>query len=116
MISLYVTGDDRLMRKALLDFYHSRVPEGLTQGRYPSNRLQVIPPFSLFWVSMIYDYWMHRQDETFIKQFLVGVQGVLDWYEKNIDQQKQMLGPMKWWNFTDWNTSFPNGTPDGAML
>jgi alpha-L-rhamnosidase len=114
LISLYVTGDDRLMRKALLDFYHSRVPEGLTQGRYPSNRLQVIPPFSLFWVSMIYDYWMHRQDEEFVKQFLVGVQGVLDWYEKNIDQQKNMLGPMKWWNFTDWNNAFHNGTPDGA--
>lgn len=63
---------------------------------------------------MIYDYWMHRQDEAFIKQFLVGVQGVLDWYEKNIDQQKQMLGPMKWWNFTDWNNAFPNGVPDGA--
>ncbi|HET9278087.1 MAG TPA: alpha-L-rhamnosidase N-terminal domain-containing protein, partial [Flavitalea sp.] len=37
LISLYVTGDDRLMRKAITDFYHSRVPEGLTQGRYPSN-------------------------------------------------------------------------------
>ena len=36
LISLYVTGDDRLMRKALLDFYHSRVAEGLTQGRYPA--------------------------------------------------------------------------------
>jgi hypothetical protein len=114
LISLYVTGDDRLMRKALLDFHHSRVPEGLTQGRYPSNRLQVIPPFSLYWVSMIYDYWLHRQDPEFLKQFLVGVQGVLDWYEKNIDSTRNMLGPMKWWNFTDWDKSFKNGVPDGA--
>ena len=69
LISLYVTGDDRLMRKAILDFYHSRVPEGLTQGRFPSSRLQVIPPYSLFWVSMVYDYWMHRKDDPFVKQF-----------------------------------------------
>jgi alpha-L-rhamnosidase len=114
LISLYVTGDDRLMRKALLDFFHSRVPEGLTQGRYPSNRLQVIPPFSLYWVTMIYDYWMHRKDTKFLEQFLVGVQGVLDWYEKNLDSSKSMLGPMKWWGFTDWNKAFPNGVPDGA--
>ncbi|HTE26637.1 alpha-L-rhamnosidase-related protein [Flavitalea sp.] len=114
LISLYVTGDDRLMRKALLDFFHSRVPEGLTQGRYPSNRLQVIPPFSLYWVTMIHDYWMHRKDAKFLEQFLVGVQGVLDWYEKNIDSSKSMLGPMKWWGFTDWNRAFPNGVPDGA--
>jgi hypothetical protein len=102
------------MRKAILDFYHSRVPEGLTQGRYPSNRLQVIPPFSLYWVSMIYDYWMHRKDKQFVLDFLGPVTGVLDWYEKRIDARKGMLGPMKWWNFVDWNRAFPNGTPDGA--
>jgi alpha-L-rhamnosidase len=115
LISLYVTGDDRLMRKALLDFYHSRVPDGLTQGRYPSSRLQVIPPFSLFWVSMIHDYWMHRKDDAFINNFLVPVSGVLDWFEKRIDSSKKMLGPMKWWSFVDWNNAFPGGTPDGAM-
>ncbi|WP_276482856.1 alpha-L-rhamnosidase C-terminal domain-containing protein [Paraflavitalea pollutisoli] len=114
LISLYVAGDDRLMRKALLDFYQSRVPEGLTQGRYPSNRLQVIPPFSLYWVSMVYDYCMHRRDDAFTAQFLTGVEGVLNWYEKHIDTARQMLGPMKWWNFTDWNHAFPMGVPDGA--
>jgi hypothetical protein len=114
LISLYVTGDDRLMRKALLDFYYSRVPEGLTQGRYPSNRLQVIPPFSLYWVSMIYDHFMHRRDEKFVQQFLVAAEGVLHWYEQHIDTTNNMLGPMKWWNFTDWNHAFPNGVPDGA--
>lgn len=114
LISLYVTGDDRLMRKALLDFYHSRVPEGLTQGRYPSSRLQVIPPFSLYWVSMIYDYWMHRPDKAFVSDFLQAAAGVLDWYEKRIDASRQMLGPMKWWGFTDWNRAFPDGVPDGA--
>jgi hypothetical protein len=115
LISLYMTGDDRLMRKAILDFYHSRVPEGLTQGRYPSNRLQVIPPFSLFWVSMIHDYWMHRNDPKFVNEFLIPAMGVLDWFEKRIDTSKQMLGPMKWWSFVDWNNAFPGGTPDGAM-
>jgi alpha-L-rhamnosidase len=115
LISLYVTGDDRLMRKAILDFYHSRVPEGLTQGRYPSSRLQVIPPFSLFWVSMLHDYWMHRKDQKFVSDLLIPVTGVLDWFEKNIDKKKNMLGPMKWWSFVDWNQAFPGGTPDGAM-
>ena len=114
LISLYMTGDDRLMRKAILDFYHSRIPEGLTQGRYPSNRIQVIPPFSLFWVSMIHDYWMHRKDHRFVADFLIPVMGVLDWFEKRIDSSRQMLGPMKWWGFADWNHAFPWGVPDGA--
>ncbi len=114
LISLYVAGDDRLMRKAITDFFNSRVAEGLTQGRYPSSRLQVIPPFSLYWISMIYDYWMHRKDDVFLGQFFFAIKGVLDWYEKKIDTGKQMLGPMTWWNFVDWNLKFPGGTPDGA--
>lgn len=114
LISLYNTGDDRLMRKAIHDFYLSRVPEGLTQGRYPSSRLQVIPPFSLFWVSMLYDYWMHRKDDAFLQQYIDAAAGVLKWYETKIDASKEMLGPMKWWNFVDWNNAFPNGVPDGA--
>lgn len=114
LISLYVTGDDRLMRKAILDFYNSRVPEGLTQGRYPSNRIQVIPPYSLFWVSMIYDYWMYRQDDEFVSQFLPAIDAVMTWYENNVDKEKGMLGSMRWWNFVDYTDGFPNGVPHGA--
>ena len=114
LISLYNTGDNRLMKKAINDFFNSRVPDGLTQGRYPSSRLQVIPPFSLFWVSMLHDYWMHCSDQEFLKKYLDGANIVLKWYEQHIDSTKKMLGPMPWWNFVDWNDQFPGGTPDGA--
>lgn len=114
LISLYNTGDDRLMRKAINDFFNSRLPMGLTQGRYPSSRLQVIPPFSLFWVSMLHDYWMLRQDDDFLKKYLDGANIVLKWYEQDIDSSNEMLGPMKWWSFVDWNDAFPGGTPPGA--
>ena len=102
------------MRKAINDFYISRVPDGLTQGRFPSSRLQVIPPFSLYWVSMLYDYWMHRQDDAFLNKYLDAANLVLKWYEQHIDTSYQMLGPMDWWSFVDWNDAFPGGTPDGA--
>jgi hypothetical protein len=114
LISLYNSGDDRLMRKAIHDFSDSRVPSGLTQGRYPSNRLQVIPPFSLFWISMLHDYWMLRDDTAFIKNYLNAATLILDWYEQHIDVAKGMLGSMDWWNFTDWNNAFPDGVPPGA--
>ncbi|MGN6601275.1 MAG: alpha-L-rhamnosidase-related protein [Ginsengibacter sp.] len=114
LISIYNTGDDRLMRKAINDFFNSRLPMGLTQGRYPSSRLQVIPPFSLFWVSMLHDYWMLRKDDQFLQKYLDGADVVLHWYENHIDSSLGMLGPMKWWSFVDWNDAFPGGTPPGA--
>lgn len=111
LISLYVAGDDRLMRKAILEFHNSRDPDGLTQSRYPVWEPQFIPPYSLFWIVMVHDYWMHRDDPEFVEQFLTGIRGVIDWYEAYVDDTG-MLGPMPWWNFVDW--SYPRGVPPGA--
>ncbi|WP_326995782.1 alpha-L-rhamnosidase C-terminal domain-containing protein [Chitinophaga sp. 212800010-3] len=119
LISLYTSGDDRLMRKALLDFYHSRTPDGQPQGRYPSNRLQVIPTFSLFWVTMIHDYWMQRQDDAFLRQFMSAVKDVLDWHERGIDSATGMLGPLSWWSFIDWLPgldNFSNGQENNSAI
>ncbi len=102
LISLYVSGDDRLMRKALMDFDNSVISEGLSQSRYPSNTIQIIPTFSLFWVSMTYDYWMHRKDDKFVQSLLPNIEKVLSWYERKMDAQKNMLGPINWWPFVDW--------------
>jgi len=62
LISLYISGDDRLVRNALSDFDESRIYEGLTRSRYPSANPQLIPTFSLFWIDMVNDYWMLRDD------------------------------------------------------
>ena len=119
LISLYVSGDNRLMRKALRDYDHSRISDGLTQSRYPCRDMQIIPTFSLFWVSMVHDYWMHRRDDEFIKSFLPGVEQVLAWHEERLDKNTQMNGSLEWWNFVDWSWPWSNeersgGVPDGA--
>ncbi len=101
LISLYVSGDDRLMRKAIQDFADSRIANGLTQSRYPCNDLQVIPTFSLFWISMIHDYWRHRTDDAFIKSQLGTVETVLQWHEDRLGPDG-LNGRLEWWNFVDW--------------
>ncbi len=113
LISLYVSGDDRLMRNAIEQFNNSIIPEGLTMCRAPTYVGQVIPTFSLYWVAMVHDYFRHRDDPVFVKQFLPGIRSVLNWYAGRIDQTR-MLGPLEWWNFTDWANGFPNGIPGGA--
>jgi len=102
LISLYVSGDDRLMRNAIELFDGSRIPEGLTQSRYPSLSPQIINTFSLFWVDMLHDYWRHRIDDAFLRARLTGVQAVLAWFEARIDPQSGLLGPLPYWTFVDW--------------
>jgi hypothetical protein len=119
LISLYVSGDDQLVRNAIKSIYDSIIPEGLTLSRYPCCEQQIIPPFSLFWISMIYDYYMLRDDREFVKSFLNSVNGVLDWYEKHINTNSQILQRLEYWNFTDWAKEWPwnndlgqGGVPD----
>jgi hypothetical protein len=61
-----ISTDGRLPRKAIRMFGLSRLPDGLTQARYPSRDIQVIPPFSLWWIGMVYDYALWRGDQPFV--------------------------------------------------
>jgi alpha-L-rhamnosidase len=122
LVSLYVSGDDRLMRKALHLFDISRTHEGITYSRYPSYSPQFIPPYSLVWITMVHDYYMHRDDPEFIKGFYVGIRNIVDWYMKYIDKETGMLGANPYWNFVDWADEWPwdnelrvGGVPSGGM-
>ncbi|MFL6734011.1 MAG: alpha-L-rhamnosidase C-terminal domain-containing protein [Sphingomicrobium sp.] len=113
LISLYNSGDDRLMRNAIEQFDTSRIAEGLTASRHPSQLPQYIPPFSLWWVAMIHDHWMNRGDAQFARRFLPGERDVIGWYERHLDAGG-LLGPMPWWNFLDWTPAFDRGVAPGA--
>jgi hypothetical protein len=122
LISLYVSGDDRLVRNAILNLNESQFYEGLTRSRYPSANPQIIPPFSLYWVDMVNDYWTLRDDPEFIKSFLPGIESVLGWFTKRIDKETGMLGKVEYWNFVDWATEWAwnnesgiGGVPAGGM-
>ncbi|MEO8560787.1 MAG: alpha-L-rhamnosidase C-terminal domain-containing protein [bacterium] len=113
LISLYVAGDDRLVRQAITHFDESRIPEGITASRYPSQLRQLIPPFSLVHVAMVHDYYMLRDDARFVRRQLAGTRDILAWYDRFVDSTG-MLGPMPYWNFVDWADKWRGGVPAGA--
>lgn len=113
LISLYVSGDDRLIRNALTLTDNSRIPEGLTMARTPTSVPQITPPFSLYWVDMVHDYYLHREDSVFIGQFLPGIEAVLGWFDRRMDKNG-MLGGLDFFNFSDWTPGFMVGSPAGV--
>jgi hypothetical protein len=110
LISYTVAGDDRLARQAIQAFNDSRIPDGLTQSRYPSSLVQMIPTFSLLWVDMVSDFWLYRGDRDFARAQLAGTRAVLAWYR---DRQRPggLLGRLPWWPFVDWGKDFESGMP-----
>lgn len=118
LISLYAAGDDRLMKNALRQFAHSITDEGIAQSRYPSNLRQMIPPYSLFWINMMHDYYMHREDSEFIKSYIPQIASILFWFENKLEDD-YILGSMPWWSYTDvagWEMSSPPGFKEGGSV
>ena len=110
LLSYVVAGDDRLARQAVEAFNNSRIPDGLTQSRYPSSLVQMIPTFSLLWIGMVHDFWLYRGDSELIRSQLPGVRSVLDWY---LHRQRAdgLLSRLPWWPFVDWGKDFSSGMP-----
>jgi alpha-L-rhamnosidase len=110
LISYMATGDGRLGRQAIEQFDQSRLPEGLTQSRYPSNWTQVIPSFSLYWVMMVHDYHRYFGDRAFTASMLHGIDAVLDFFERQRGPDG-LLRQAGYWGYHDWVPDWIRGDP-----
>jgi alpha-L-rhamnosidase len=102
LVSMYNAGDDRLVRNALTLMDHSRIAEGITLSRYPTDLHQQIPTFSLWWVAMLHDYYRYRPDSLFIKDKLPGARQVISFFQR-YQQADGSLKNVPYWVFTDWS-------------
>lgn len=108
MISLYMTGDSRLMKNGIELLNSSRTAEGATYSRAPSYLQQYIPPFSLWWIGMVHDYWMYVEDEAFVRSMLPGIRAVLAFFAAH-QKTTGSLDRLPWWNFVDWTKHWTDG-------
>ncbi|MFI5355987.1 MAG: alpha-L-rhamnosidase C-terminal domain-containing protein [Opitutales bacterium] len=112
-LGMVTTGDYRLSRQALYQFDWSRIPDGLTQARYPSRLLQVIPAWSIHWITNVRDYFLCSGDRATLQDLLPGLRAVLDWYRRHGDAEG-LPARLPYWNITDWCAWWPRGVVPGA--
>jgi hypothetical protein len=112
-LAMYTTGDSRLSRQALYQFDWSRLSDGLTQSRFPSRLVQIIPAWSIHWITTIKDYFYYTGDRTTVQDLLPGMRAVLDWYRRHGDAEG-LPGKLPFWNITDWCPWWPRGVVPGA--
>ena len=121
LISYTVGGDDRLGRQAIEAFHNSTIPEGITLSHYPASAFQSIPGFSLYWIGMVHDFWMYRDDPEFVRAQLSVVRSTLEFFRQK-QNKNGLLGKLPWWSFVDWANGFAIGVPpqdaegDSAIL
>ena len=110
LVSLYNSGDARLVRNAIDLIGDSRISSGATASRYPARLPQFIPSFSLWWIGMLHDYWRYVDDPAFVREMLAGVRDVLGFFEAR-QKPDGSLGPLPWWRFLDWTAAWRDGNP-----
>lgn len=108
MISYYNSGDDRLAKYALSLWDYSRQADGYTLSRYPDTQGQVIAPYSLWYVSVLYDYLMNGKDKEFVKTKLLGTRQILNYFISYVDEDGSLKN-VPGWNFTDWVPAWEMG-------
>jgi len=97
LLSLYNTGDARLMRNAIESMDATRTPGLPSMSRGPSRVPQYIPGYSLWWIGMLHDYWMYQDDPEFVARMLPGVRDTLAWFAR-LQKPSGSLSTVPYWN------------------
>lgn len=114
LLTYIMTRDERLPRKALRLFDESRLPSGLTQARFPSRKQQIIAPFALWWVGMVHEYALWRDDAHFVKSLIPGVRATMEAFQRYMGEDGLLHAP-EGWNTMDWVPEWVAGMPPDAI-
>lgn len=112
-LGMLTSGDYRLSRQAVYQFDWSRGPDGLTHSRFPSRLRQVIPSWSLHWITTVRDLGLCSGDLVTVRDMLPGTLAVLDWFRRHRDE-RGLPAKLPYWNITDWCPWWPRGVVPGA--
>ena len=104
LLNYALAGEERLARRSIEHFDWSRGAFEITQSRYPTAEVQLIPPYALFFVSMVHDYWMYRDDPAFVRARLPATRASLDWFLRRLGDDG-LLGFLPYWIHVDTGTS-----------
>ena len=112
-LAMLTTGDCRLTKQALYHFDWSRLSDGLTQSRCPSRLVQIIPSWSLHWITCARDYVACSGDVAVLRYLLPGFRAVLDWFRRH-GEADGLPAKLPYWNITDWCPWWPRGVVPGS--
>lgn len=110
LVSLFNSGDDRLVKNAITLIDNSRQPAGVTLSRYPTRNSQIIPTFSLWYLGMLHDYMMYGADRKFVVDKLPGERQILKYFEAFQDSAGSLTNVPNWF-FVDWVKEWQRGMP-----
>ncbi len=115
MFAMRMSSDSEQIKKTIIDFVHSQLPDGMLQANFPSIGVQVIPTFSLYWILMVREYMRYTGDGKFLSTLTGTIDKVLTAFD-NILTEEGLVGATPYWHYTDWVPGWSAGVPNGGRL
>lgn len=122
MIEAYHTysilGDDRLPRKALLDFTSSQMADGMIYCDIPANDRHIIPGFGIYYIDMLRQHYQYYGDAELVKRYWTVCAGILNFFGNHVDKETGLVMDCGYWEFVDWTDEWDatQGVPVNCRL
>ena len=115
MLTTHVmSADGRLVRRCIELFDHSRVNFGFVNERYPANRPQHSPTFSMIWALMLHDFVLWRKPgDAWLTERMVSLRSMLEHFNPYLNADG-LLERLPGWPFMDWTPEWKVGVPHGG--
>ena len=104
-------GENRA-RQAIEAFRRSQRPDGLTNSDAPTQKSNVIPGFSIYYILMVYDHMMYFGDRELVRRNWGAIDQVLEFFGRHIAENGmvgKIGGPLigsTYWSFIDWTNEW----------
>ena len=107
--------DDRLTRRALLDFHSSQRPDGMVTCNYPASFVQIIPAFSIYYIDLLWRHYDRYGDKGVLEHYLPTVLGILQYFRERLCERTGLVQHPGYWEFIDWVDGWTEnrGSPTG---
>lgn len=112
-----VARDDRLARAAMESFRKSQRPDGILKASAPTEGVNVIPGFSIFYILMLHDHMKYFKDQSWIRRHFQCMDGILRFFSDHLNEKglvKNVGGVLfqhRYWSFIDWCDEWEIGVP-----
>jgi alpha-L-rhamnosidase len=113
LITDVLTADDRLVKRGIELFDFSRRNWGFVNERFPANKPQLSPTYSMIWALMLNDYTLWRNDPAFVKARVIGLRSMLEHFEPYVNRDG-LLENLPGWPFMDWVHGWNTGNAPGG--
>ncbi|SDE36890.1 Alpha-L-rhamnosidase N-terminal domain-containing protein [Paenibacillus sp. UNCCL117] len=106
---LYVSGDPRMVKKALRDFALSTAVCPGMMAVAPGNFMQEIADFSCQWPMQLLTYYRHTGDLAFLREMLPYADGIVAYFRQFSRSDCLLENVKEKWNLVDWPENLRDG-------